>query len=169
MDGCAGGGVRFAPELDKGAGGVAGGADGPEGIVPAVEEVRHAGQPGRFREDVLEILALGEAGVFAEEDDLLVARPPDARRIRPGEMERLDEGVVLQEADEDAGEHPGDGDIGELLLAPRLVGKRGALAGAGGVVGGFERGVGRGLGVAAGAEVGVEAGDFALEVGEEFG
>jgi hypothetical protein len=58
-------------------------------------------------------------------------RPPDAGRIRPGEMERLDEGVVLQEADENAGEHPGDGNIGELLLAPRLVGERRAAARAG--------------------------------------
>ncbi|MEI8108775.1 MAG: hypothetical protein WCI46_13260 [Verrucomicrobiota bacterium] len=48
-----------------------------------------------FREGVPEILALGEAGVFAEEDDLLVARPPDSRRIRPSKIERLDEGVVI--------------------------------------------------------------------------
>ena len=135
--------------------------------MPAVEEVRHAGELRRLREGVLEILALGPTGEFAEEDDLLVARPSDPRRIRPGEMERLDEGVVLQEADEDAGEHPGDSDIGEFLLAPGFVGERGALAGARGVVGGLQRGVGGGLGIAAGAEVGVEAGDFALEVGEE--
>ena len=137
--------------------------------MPAVEEVGQAGQPADFREDVMEILAFGEAGEFAEEDDLLVARPRQPRRIRPGEMERLDEAIVLQETDEDAGEHPGDGDIGQLFLAPRLVGERGALARAGGVVGGFERGIGGRLGVAAGAEVGVETGDFALEVGEEFG
>ena len=169
VDGCAALGVRLSPKLHQRPRPVAGGADGPEGIVPAVEEVRHAGEPADFREDVLEILALGEAGMFAEEDDLLVARPPDARRIRPGEMEGLDEGVVLQEADEDARKHPGDGDIGQLLLAPRLVGERSALARACGVVLRFERGVGSRLGVAAGAEVGVEAGDFALEVGEEFG
>ena len=142
MAGCAALRVRLSPKLHQRPRGVAGGADGPEGIVPAVEEVRHAGQFGDFREDVLEILALGEAGVFAEEDDLLVARPSEARRIRPGEMERLDEGVVLQEADEDAGEHPGDGDIRQLFLAPRLVGERGALARAGLGIAGLEGRVG---------------------------
>ena len=83
-------------------------------------------------------------------------------------MEGFDEGVILEEADEDGGEDPSDGDIDEFLFAPGFVGEGGALASAGGIVLGEERGIGGGFGVAAGAEVGVEAGDFLLEVGEEF-
>ena len=137
--------------------------------MPAVEEVGHAGELRRLREDVLQILALGATGEFAEEDDLLVARPREPRRIRPGKMKRLDEAIVLQKADEHTREHPGDGDIGQLLLTPRLVGKRGAGVGflARGVVGGFERGIDERLVIAARAEIRVEFVDFLLEAGEE--
>ncbi len=72
VDGAAGAGVGLSPELDEGAGWVAGGAEGPEGIVPAAEEVGHAREPADFREDVLQKLALGEARMIAEVDDLLI-------------------------------------------------------------------------------------------------
>lgn len=42
---------------------------------------------------------------------VLVARAPDPGGIRPGEVEGLDEPVVLQKADEDAAEHPRDGNL----------------------------------------------------------
>ena len=136
--------------------------------MPAVEEVGHAGELRRLREDVLQILALGATGEFAEEDDLLVARPREPRRIRPCKMKRLDEAIVLQKADEDAGEHPGNGDIGQLLLAPRLVGERGATAGPGFIVTGLERCIDGGLGIAAGAEIVFQPRDFALQILEEL-
>ena len=69
--------VRFSPKLYQRARPVAGGAEGPEGIVAAVEEIGHAGELADEGEGVFEIFAIGEAGMIAEEDDLLVAGAGD--------------------------------------------------------------------------------------------
>jgi hypothetical protein len=60
---------------------------------------------------------------------------------------------VFEEPDEHARQHPRDGDVGELLLAPSVEGLRRALALPGRRILRLERGVDLRVGVAAPAEV----------------
>ena len=83
------------------------------------------------------------------EVELVLVVGPLPALARAREPRRLDQAVVLQEADEDAAQDPGHRHLGEELVAPHLEG----LAGAAGLLG---------LAVL-GAELGVElGGDFLL-------
>ena len=83
------------------------------------------GQLRRLAEDGQEVLAVGLGRVAGDVEGVVVARERQPV-ARTGEARRVDEAVVLEEADEHAGEDPGDGRLGEVVLAPDLVGLGGA-------------------------------------------
>ena len=105
------------------------------------------------------VAVLGEALVVGR-------RPPEEARGAGGFVE---EAVVLEEADEDAGEDPGDGGLRDRVFPPRLVREGRPPRGAGLVVLGFQVCAGGGVLVGAGAEVVLEADEELSEVGEEAG
>lgn len=90
-----------------------------------VEQARDGREPGGGTERGVEHLAVGVVRVLLE---VVVAAPAGdvPPRADAGEPELLDQVVVLEEADEDAGEHPGDRALHEQLIAPGRLGERGA-------------------------------------------
>ena len=175
MEQRAGFGIGLLPELEEFAAGIAGGRGEPERVVFLVEELAHPGQAAGFLEDLDQVASVGVVlRQAAEEHLVLIARPLQARP-GAGELGCLDQLVVLQEADEDTAQHPGHRDLRQLLLAPRLVGERGALLLPRRLVLRLERRVHRRVGIAARPQVILQPLDhrgagtgLALEVGEEF-
>ena len=126
---------------------------------------------GQTREVVdrgLKPFAVGVFGMGAEERKLGVERFLPAV-LRPGDPDRLDQGVVLAEPDEHAGEHPRDRRLGDPVVPPGDPGRRGALLVPGALVfllpASFQVSVGRDPG----AQVVLQEQDLPLEVRGEGG
>ena len=121
----AGLGIGLAPEIEQVFRRIARRSDLPERIVFPVEEFLHRRQRANVREDFLEVFALSQRWVLAEEHLVLVLRPLQPA-ARPGEIRRLDQLIVFQKPNEDASQHPRHGDLGQLLIAPRGISQSGA-------------------------------------------
>ena len=166
VDEVAGGGVDLLPEGEQRRGAVGGQPVGEQGVLAGVVEGGEGRGLGEVLEDGDQVVAVGEGGVLLEPPGAVVTGALQGG-ARSGEAGLGDQAVVFQEAGEDAGEDPGDGGLGDLGLAPDLVGLGGAVSGLGLVVGGLEDAVEIGDVVAALAQVVLELGDQPGEVGEE--
>ena len=135
--------VRGAEGLEQVPGAVGRRGDRPERVVGLVEQRAHAGEGLDGAEDVEEVLALAVAGVVAEVGALVVpgeaqvglvgaAEPAQPARAAAVGAAPIQEAAILQEADEDTGQHPGDGGLGDEGLAEVGLG----LGGAAGLLGG---------------------------------
>ena len=122
MDDAPGVGIGLAPEFEQGLGGIGGRPHAPEGIVPAIEEILHARQLPDRLEDVFEVVAFARRGMLAEKEAVLILRPLMSRRVAPGEERHVNEFVVFEEAHEHPGQNPRDGNLGQFLIAPGIVG-----------------------------------------------
>ena len=96
-------------------------AEPEQRVVPLVEEVARPGQRRGLVEAREQVLAVGVAA-GARGSTVSCRRAPALARLRPApEQERpVDEAVVLQEAHEHAGEHPGDGRLRDGVGPPLL-------------------------------------------------
>ena len=117
--------VGLAPEIEQVFRRIARGRDLPERIVFPVEKLLHRRQRADVVEDFLEVFALRQRGVLAEEHLVLVFCPLQPA-ARPGEIRGLDQLVVFEKPNENASQHPRDGNLRELLIAPRGISQRGA-------------------------------------------
>lgn len=140
-----------------------------------VEEFLHPRQLADFLEYPDEIAAVGVVRRLAAEEQLVLVACPLQPRAGAGELGRLDEFVVLQEAHKHTTQHPGHRDLGQLIIPPRLVGERGAALLLGLIVACLERRVDLRVGIAAPPQVvlqpldhGGAGGLLAFEVGEKF-
>ncbi len=174
MDRGAGLGIALPPKLEEGGDGIreggirAGGAgDFPEGIALFLQQAGHGGELHGGGKHVPEIVQIRGLGMLIKKEDALIPGPPQSVRIRPGEVEGFHEVIVLQKAHKDGGQHPADGNLGEFLLPPGLVGEGGALAGLRLGVSFLQRAIGSGEAVALGPEGILETGDLGLEVFEQ--
>ncbi len=164
--------VALLPELAEEARAVGGKSKREGRVVLRVEEVRGAGELADLAEEGEEDVAVGVGGEGA--DVIGVAVLGEALKLGGRALEEargpgalVEEAVVLEEADVDAGEDPGDPRLRDRLLAPRLVGHGRAPGGAGPVVLGLQVPGGGGVVVGAVAEVVLETGEELAEIGEE--
>ena len=122
-------GVRVypLPETQEPGGPVAGGPQGPEGVVLGVEQLGGGRVGTHLVEAVEQVVAVRMgAPVRVAEVQFVLIQGALAPLAGAGQQRCLDEGVVLQEAHKDAAQDPGDRGLGEEGLAPDLVGVAGA-------------------------------------------
>jgi hypothetical protein len=164
-------GVEPLEEVDQRPGAVRRERQLPERIVGAVEQFGHRRQQLKLLEDGQQIVTLGMGGMGVEIDGQavlgLLQPTPTRPGRRPGEERRLQEPVVLQEAHENAGQHPGRRGLGDLRLAPgdKMLG--GAVGGLGLGVFGLEVGLALRPGLAVVQDIPFQFGQQGLEIGEE--
>ena len=120
-------GVDLPPERQQPHRRIAGRADGPQRRLPLGEQVLGRRDLADLAEDVQEILAVGVVGVLAEEDFVRVLGQP-APLALAGQPALVDQVVVLHEAHEDAGQHPGHRHLIQVVVPPDLERLRRAAA-----------------------------------------
>ena len=123
----AGGGVGALPEAEQVLRAVGGGAEQVEGVVRIVEPPEGR-QFAYGCEDVEQVFAVAVGRVRADVEGVLVPRGGQTV-TGAGEKRGVEEGVVFEEADEDAGKNPRDADLGEQVFAPFEERRGGAFVG----------------------------------------
>ena len=174
VDDLAGRLVAPLPELAEEARAVGREAQGEGRVVARVEEGSGPGERARLAEEGEEDVAVGVAREGADVVGVAVlGEAPEVGRRPPEEAcgagALVEEAVVLEEAEEDAGEDPGDAGLRDRVLPPRLVREGRPPRGAGLFVLGREVRARRGVLVGADAEVVLEADEELSEIGEEAG
>src|SRR5712691_182844 len=88
--------------------------------IVCAKDILRPWQSGQFVEDVQQVLAVGLSRIGAEVQFVLVSRPRQtlARSSDPG---RIDQPVVLQEANEYTTEHPRRSHLRDVIRAPILI------------------------------------------------
>lgn len=120
-------------EVDNGTCAVAGGRQTKQRVVSAIKKAADAGQSSDFVEAEQEVIAIGfvEAGAVGSEVLILCQTQTLAGAGDPGQVDQL---VIFEKADEDAGKKPGDGGLSDFVVAPRRERETRALGSFGGFV-----------------------------------